>query len=42
MLKPGCHLAASLDGLYYVAWAMTNSGELDEIIGAAGGRKIPR
>ena len=31
VLKPGCFLVASVDSLYYVAWAMADSGELDEI-----------
>jgi len=31
VLKPGGHLVASVDSLYYVTWAMANSEELDEI-----------
>jgi len=31
VLKPGCFLVASVDSLYYVARAMADSGELDEI-----------
>ena len=31
VLKPGCPLAANVDSLFYVAWVMANSGELDEI-----------
>jgi SAM-dependent methyltransferase len=32
-LKPGSHLVASVDSLYYVVWAMASAGELDEISG---------
>lgn len=33
VLKPGGHLVASVDSLYYVAWVMAGSGELDQIPG---------